>query len=57
VIVTARIGLATIGGAYEVFSAAPGAGTFGFVGAGRDMNGGQFSGSPHPGYELLQRVG
>ncbi|HEX3910075.1 MAG TPA: hypothetical protein VHW67_05165 [Solirubrobacteraceae bacterium] len=51
-----HVGLATIGGTYEAFSAAPGAGTFGFVGAGRDMNGGQFSGSPHRGYELLQRM-
>jgi hypothetical protein len=48
--------LATISGRYEVFAAAPGASTAGFVGAGRDMNGSRFSGAAHPGLELLQCV-
>jgi hypothetical protein len=51
-----HVGLATIGGSYEVFAAAPGVTTSGFVGAGGDMNGGQFSGTAHAGVELLQRM-
>jgi hypothetical protein len=51
-----HVGLATIGGSYEVFAAAPGTTTSGFVGAGGDMNGSQFSGKPHGGVELLQRM-
>jgi hypothetical protein len=51
-----HVGLATIGGSDEVFAAAPGKTTEGFVGAGKDMNGGQFSGSAHTGIELLQRM-
>jgi hypothetical protein len=51
-----HVGLATIGGSYEVFATAPGISTEGFVGAGRDMNGGQFAGTAHPGLELLQRM-
>jgi hypothetical protein len=51
-----HVGLATIGGSYQVFAAAPGAMTNGFVGAGGDMNGSQFSGRAHGGIELLQRI-
>lgn len=51
-----HVGLATIGGSYEVFASAPSASTFGFVGAGHDMNGSSFAGTPHRGYELLQRM-
>lgn len=51
-----HVGLATIGGSYEVFASAPSASTFGFVGAGNDMNGSSFAGTPHRGYELLQRM-
>jgi hypothetical protein len=51
-----HVGLATIGGSYEVFAAKPSASTFGFTGAGHDMNGDSFSGSRHRGYELLQRM-
>jgi hypothetical protein len=51
-----HVGLATIGGSYQVFAAAPGATTNGFVGAGGDMNGSQFSGKAHAGVELLQRM-
>jgi hypothetical protein len=51
-----HVGLATIGGSYEVFAAAPGKTTEGFTGAGKDMNGGQFSGNAHAGIELLQRM-
>jgi len=51
-----HVGLATIGGSYEVFAAAPGTTTNGFVGAGGDMNGSQFSGRAHAGVELLQRM-
>jgi hypothetical protein len=51
-----HVGLATIGGSYQVFAAAPGATTNGFVGAGGDMNGSQFSGRAHSGVELLQRM-
>jgi hypothetical protein len=51
-----HVGLATIGGGYEVFAAAPGRSTFGFVGAGGDMNGGVFRGSTHVGVELLERI-
>ncbi len=51
-----HVGLATIGGSYEVFAASPGTTTNGFVGAGGDMNGSQFSGKAHAGVELLQRM-
>jgi hypothetical protein len=51
-----HVGLATIGGTYEVFAAAPATTTSGFVGAGGDMNGSQFLGRPHAGLELLQRM-
>jgi hypothetical protein len=51
-----HVGLATIGGSYQVFAAAPGVTTNGFVGAGGDMNGSQFSGKSHAGVELLQRM-
>ena len=51
-----HVGLATIGGSYEVFAAAPGGTTNGFVGAGGDMNSSQFSGKAHSGIELLQRM-
>jgi hypothetical protein len=51
-----HVGLATIGGSYQVFAAAPGTSTNGFIGAGGDMNGSQFSGKPHVGMELLQRM-
>jgi hypothetical protein len=51
-----HVGLATIGGSYQVFAAAPNATTNGFVGAGGDMNGSQFSGKAHAGVELLQRM-
>jgi len=51
-----HVGLATIGGSYQVFAAASGATTNGFVGAGGDMNGSQFSGKAHSGIELLQRM-
>lgn len=51
-----HVGLATIGGTYEVFAAAPGRSTFGFVGAGGDMNGSVFAGVSHAGVELLQRM-
>jgi hypothetical protein len=51
-----HVGLATIGGSYEAFAAAPGTMTNGFVGAGGDMNGSQFSGTSHAGVELLQRM-
>lgn len=51
-----HVGLATIGGSYEVFAAAPGVTTNGFVGAGGDMNGSQFTGKTHAGVQLLQRV-
>lgn len=51
-----HVGLATIGGSYEVFAASPGAMTNDFVGAGGDMNGSQFSGRAHGGVELLQRM-
>ncbi|HTZ87103.1 MAG TPA: hypothetical protein VMB05_10585 [Solirubrobacteraceae bacterium] len=51
-----HVGLATIGGSYEVFAARPSASAFGFVGAGHDMNGSSFAGTPHHGYELLQRM-
>jgi hypothetical protein len=51
-----HVGLATIGGSYQVFAATPGVTTNGFVGAGGDMNGSQFSGTGHAGLELLQRV-
>jgi hypothetical protein len=51
-----HVGLATIGGSYQVFASVPSASTFGFVGAGRDMNGSSFAGTPHRGYELLQRM-
>ncbi|MHB8233547.1 MAG: hypothetical protein ACYDHT_02735 [Solirubrobacteraceae bacterium] len=51
-----HVGLATIGGSYQVFAAAPGATTNGFVGAGGDMNGSSFGGKPHSGVELLQRM-
>ncbi len=51
-----HVGLATIGGSYEVFAAAPGVTTSGFVGAGGDMNGSRFDGKAHSGVELLQRM-
>ena len=51
-----HVGLATIGGTYEVFAAAPGSSVEGFVGAGRDMNGSRFTGTRHAGLELLQRM-
>jgi hypothetical protein len=51
-----HVGLATIGGSYEVFAASPGVRTDGFVGAGGDMNGSQFAGNAHTGVELLQRM-
>ncbi len=51
-----HVGLATIGGSYQVFATMPGVTTNGFVGAGGDMNGSQFTGTPHAGLELLQRV-
>jgi hypothetical protein len=51
-----HVGLATIGGSYEVFAAAPSASVSGFTGAGHDMNGDSFGGSRHQGYELLQRM-
>jgi hypothetical protein len=51
-----HVGLATIGGSYEVFAAAPGRTTNGFVGAGGDMNGSRFRGRAHGGVELLQRM-
>jgi hypothetical protein len=51
-----HVGLATIGGSYQVFATAPSAATNGFVGAGGDMNGSQFSATPHAGLELLQRM-
>lgn len=51
-----HVGLATIGGTYEVFASTPGSSTFGFVGAGGDMNGSQFAGKPHASVELLQRM-
>src|SRR5262245_54187234 len=51
-----HVGLATIGGSYEVFASRPSASTFGFVGAGHDMNGSSFGGTRHRGYELLQRM-
>jgi hypothetical protein len=51
-----HVGLATIGGTYQVFAAAPKATTEGFVGAGGDMNGSQFGGTAHHGIELLQRM-
>jgi hypothetical protein len=51
-----HVGLATIGGTYQVFAAAPGVSTNGFIGAGHDMNGSSFSGTRHSGLELLQRM-
>lgn len=51
-----HVGLATIGGSYEVFASAPSASTFAFTGAGHDMNGDSFGGTSHRGYELLQRM-
>jgi hypothetical protein len=51
-----HVGLATIGGSYEVLASVPGASTDGFVGAGKDMNGESFTGSARPGTELLLQV-